>query len=146
MGRIEQLSVTPVDRSQRTKLRLKDKWSISYLEIQVNRRDWLKKAAIIASGVVAADQLEILDRLGWTRTLFPAASLAPKFIHKSFVMGFELTQEILEDDYYFLKGETYEEELSIWTQQGKDRADRALIEMLKEDMKDYKSIRPNYPE
>lgn len=37
----------------------------------MNRREFLRRAALIAAGAVAADQLELLDRLGWTRSLFP---------------------------------------------------------------------------
>lgn len=36
----------------------------------MERREFLRRSTLIAAGVVAADQLEILDRLGWTRTLF----------------------------------------------------------------------------
>jgi hypothetical protein len=40
----------------------------------MNRRDFFKKAAILAAGVVAADQLELLEKLGhskiWTGTDF----------------------------------------------------------------------------
>lgn len=39
----------------------------------MNRRDFLRRASLIAAGVVAADQIELLDRLGWTRKIFPAA-------------------------------------------------------------------------
>jgi hypothetical protein len=37
----------------------------------LDRRSFLRRAALVAGGVVAADQLEILDRLGWVRSLFP---------------------------------------------------------------------------
>lgn len=37
----------------------------------MNRRDFLQRAGLIAAGVVAADQLDLLDRLGWKRKLFP---------------------------------------------------------------------------
>lgn len=36
----------------------------------MNRRDFLRRAALVAAGAVAADQLELLDRLGWVRRLF----------------------------------------------------------------------------
>lgn len=37
----------------------------------MNRRDFLRRSALIAAGAVAADQLELLDRLGWVRRFFP---------------------------------------------------------------------------
>lgn len=37
----------------------------------MNRRDFLRRASMIAAGAVAADQLELLDRLGWVRRFFP---------------------------------------------------------------------------
>lgn len=39
----------------------------------MNRREWLRGAALIGAGVVAADQLELLDRLGWKRRFFAGA-------------------------------------------------------------------------
>jgi len=41
----------------------------------MNRRDFLRRSAILTAGVVAVDQLEILDRLGWTRSLFPSVAM-----------------------------------------------------------------------
>jgi len=41
----------------------------------MQRREWLRRAALLAMGTVAADQLEILDRLGWSRTMFPSAGV-----------------------------------------------------------------------
>lgn len=40
----------------------------------MNRRAFLFRASAIAAGAVAADQIELLDRLGWTRRLFPGFS------------------------------------------------------------------------
>jgi hypothetical protein len=37
----------------------------------MNRRDFLRRAALIAAGAVAADQLDLIERLGWRRKLFP---------------------------------------------------------------------------
>lgn len=37
----------------------------------MNRRDFLRRSALIAAGVVAADQIDLLDRLGWRRKFFP---------------------------------------------------------------------------
>ena len=41
----------------------------------MDRREWLRSAALIAAGVVAADQLELVERLGWKRRFFPGATL-----------------------------------------------------------------------
>lgn len=40
----------------------------------MNRRDFLRRSALLAAGVVAADQMDLLDRLGWKRKLFPGWS------------------------------------------------------------------------
>lgn len=40
----------------------------------MNRRDFLQRAGLIAAGAVAADQLDLLDRLGWRRRFFPGWS------------------------------------------------------------------------
>jgi len=38
----------------------------------MNRRDFLRRSAVVATGAVAADQLEILEKLGgWARKFFP---------------------------------------------------------------------------
>ena len=39
----------------------------------MNRRDWLRGAALLTAGVVAADQLELVERLGWKRRFFAGA-------------------------------------------------------------------------
>lgn len=36
----------------------------------MDRRSFLRRAAIVASGAIAADQLDLIDRLGWVRRLF----------------------------------------------------------------------------
>lgn len=36
----------------------------------MNRRDFFRRSALVAAGAVAADQLELLDRLGRVRTMF----------------------------------------------------------------------------
>lgn len=43
----------------------------------MNRRDFLARASLIAAGAVAADQMELIDRLGWKRSLFALG--APDF-------------------------------------------------------------------
>ena len=65
----------------------------------MNRREWLKKAALIAASGIAADQLEILEHLSWTRTLFPSAAIT-NYSFKTYALGFEVTREMLEDDWY----------------------------------------------
>jgi hypothetical protein len=45
----------------------------------MNRRDFLRRSALITAGVVAADQLELVERLGWTRKLFPGWRPADRF-------------------------------------------------------------------
>lgn len=64
----------------------------------MDRREWLKRAALIATGTVAADQLELLDRLGWVRRLFPSAAIPPTYLHQTFTLGFTVSKELLEDD------------------------------------------------
>jgi len=41
----------------------------------MNRRDFLRRASLIAAGIVAADQLELLEKLSWKRTMFPSGQL-----------------------------------------------------------------------
>lgn len=74
----------------------------------MNRRDFFKKASIVAAGIVAADQLEILDRLGWTRKLFPSATILEEeaigpygIFH--YEVGLLVSQEMLEDDIIYEK-------------------------------------------
>lgn len=43
----------------------------------MNRRAFFRNAALIAAGAVAADQLELIDRLGWKRKLFSAWGAMP---------------------------------------------------------------------
>lgn len=45
----------------------------------MNRRDFLRRSAVVAGGLIGADQLEILERIGWRRTLFPGVSFGPRF-------------------------------------------------------------------
>lgn len=47
----------------------------------MNRREFTRRALLIASGFVAADQLELLDRLGWHRTLFPGTAFSTTAWH-----------------------------------------------------------------
>jgi hypothetical protein len=42
---------------------------------EMSRRAFLTRSAILAAGVVAVDQLELVDRLGWTRRFFPSAPM-----------------------------------------------------------------------
>ena len=61
----------------------------------MDRRKFLRNASLIAAGVVAADQLEILERLTWKRRLF----VNPGF-SKEYAMGFQVTQTMIDDDLY----------------------------------------------
>jgi hypothetical protein len=40
----------------------------------MERRDFFRRAALVAAGVVAADQLDLLERLTWKRRFFPGWS------------------------------------------------------------------------
>ena len=42
----------------------------------MDRRRFLRRAALIAAGAVAADQIELLERLTWRRRFFPGWSPA----------------------------------------------------------------------
>lgn len=42
----------------------------------MDRRQFLRNSSLIAVGVIAADQLEILERLTWKRTIFPSAAVS----------------------------------------------------------------------
>jgi hypothetical protein len=66
----------------------------------MNRRDWLKKLTALAAIGIAGDQLEIMEKLNWKRTLFPSAAVDPIFKHNVYVLGFQVTAEMLEDDIY----------------------------------------------
>lgn len=66
----------------------------------MNRRDWLRRTALIATGVVAADQLELLEKLTWKRTLFPGFS-RPIMISKQYALGFSISEEMLEDSFVY---------------------------------------------
>ncbi len=46
----------------------------------MDRRLFLRNSALIAAGAVALDQLEILDRLNWKRTLHPGADIRPVWV------------------------------------------------------------------
>lgn len=71
----------------------------------MNRRDFLQRATIVASGAVAADQLELLDRLGWVRRFFTSVAIEPEWKHLTdgHRNGAWMTQrqwnELLRDDY-----------------------------------------------
>jgi hypothetical protein len=68
----------------------------------MNRRDFLKRLGLATAGIVAADQLEIIERLGWKRRFFQGFTPAPSglFLPKEFALGFMITREMLEDDMY----------------------------------------------
>jgi hypothetical protein len=44
----------------------------------MDRRTFLRRSAIVATGAVAADEIELLEKLGdWTRRFFPSAAFVP---------------------------------------------------------------------
>jgi hypothetical protein len=45
----------------------------------MDRRTWLRNAALIAAGAVAADQLDLLERLTWRRRFFPGADIGARW-------------------------------------------------------------------
>lgn len=69
----------------------------------MNRREFFKRAALIAAGVVAADQLELLERLAhkkvWAGHRFDDFSRFK--VEKSFALGFVISHEMIEDDIPF---------------------------------------------
>jgi hypothetical protein len=46
----------------------------------MNRRDFLRRSALIAAGAVAADQLELIERLGWRRKFFAGWTPQPNTV------------------------------------------------------------------
>jgi hypothetical protein len=46
----------------------------------MDRRRFFRNSAILAAGLVAADQLELLDRLGWERKLFSGWRPDPRYL------------------------------------------------------------------
>lgn len=60
----------------------------------MNRRTWLKRSAMMAAAGVAADQLDLVDRLLWKRTLYPSIALGNPY---EFNVGFLITDEMLQD-------------------------------------------------
>jgi hypothetical protein len=64
----------------------------------MDRRQFLKNAALIAAGAIAGDQLSLLERLGWKRRFFPSAQLYR--VTKYYETGFVISSEIVEDDLY----------------------------------------------
>jgi hypothetical protein len=67
----------------------------------MNRRDFLKRLGLVTAGIVAADQLEVIERLGWKRRFFPGFTEPSKvYEYQEFALGFMITREMLEDDLY----------------------------------------------
>lgn len=44
----------------------------------MNRRDFFRRSALLSAGIVAANQLELIDRLTWKRSLFPGATFTKR--------------------------------------------------------------------
>lgn len=65
----------------------------------MDRRAFLRRAAIASSGIVAADQLELLDRLGWVRRFFNSI-LLPSSPHRGpFTVTHAQWNELLQESY-----------------------------------------------
>jgi hypothetical protein len=45
----------------------------------INRREFLRRMSLISTGLIAADQLEILEKLTHVRRFFPSTDLRPRF-------------------------------------------------------------------
>lgn len=45
--------------------------------VNMDRRSFLRNSALLAAGTIAADQLDLIERLGWKRKFFPGASFGP---------------------------------------------------------------------
>lgn len=58
----------------------------------MNRREWLRRAAIIAGGVIAADQIELIERLTPRRYVNGA-----RLTLRSIADSIPVTDEMLED-------------------------------------------------
>ena len=94
----------------------------------MNRREFLKHAGLIAAGAVAADQLELLDRLGWRRRFFPGFTKSdPYFITKQFTLGFLITQEMIEDDVIYPPPDRLFELVNIFDVKRSEMLDGYLI-------------------
>lgn len=65
--------------------------------VPMDRRTFLRRAALIAAGVAAADQIDLLERLTHKK-LWSGWSPAPEFVFKEFELGFLVSQEMIEDD------------------------------------------------
>jgi hypothetical protein len=75
----------------------------------MDRRQFLRRAALVASGAVAADQLELLDRLGWVRRWFagwraPADGWVRVEGADSGMYATQAQWDALPDEYYVRNG------------------------------------------
>lgn len=75
----------------------------------MNRREWLQKAAVVAAGVVAADQLDLLERLAPRRLYFRGADFGKPYTTATELLlreeiqkrkGIWITRTMVEDDIY----------------------------------------------
>lgn len=66
----------------------------------MDRRRWLRNAAILTAGTIAADQIDLPERLTWQRTLFPGANFAlPPGTYT-----FDIETYVRGDDLVMMKG------------------------------------------
>lgn len=63
----------------------------------MNRRDFLRNAAIIAGGFIAADQLELLERLAPRRLYFNGADFGQWELHQHYGPGRPLSMEMIRE-------------------------------------------------
>lgn len=73
----------------------------------MDRRGFLRRMGLVATGVVAADQIDLLDRLGWSRKYFPSADLnaAAKARHDAMMergFPFQFSREIEDGGYEYV--------------------------------------------
>lgn len=61
----------------------------------MDRREFFRRSALVAAGVVATDQLDILERLFHKRRFFPGWKPVWQPNH-----GYLITQEMIDDDVY----------------------------------------------
>jgi hypothetical protein len=67
----------------------------------MDRRQWIKNVGLILGGGIAVEQLELLEKLKWTRKIFPSIPIQDKYkLLTTYESGFLITQAMVEDDMY----------------------------------------------
>jgi len=68
---------------------------------RLSRRDFIKRGSLFVVGTAILPYEEILDRLTWTRTLFPSAAFTSTRTRiLGYSLGFNVSQSMIEDDIY----------------------------------------------